>query len=71
MATNLMVFLKPTLLRNASSAGALSSDRYDYILGEQLKAKPLPSALPDFGAPSLPPRQGAPAAEADKPAAPK
>ena len=69
--TNLMVFLKPTLLRSAASAGSLGSDRYDYILGEQLKAKPLPSALPDFGTPSLPPRQGAPAAEADKPAAPK
>ncbi len=67
--TNLMVFLKPTLLRSAERADSLSSDRYDYILGEQLKAKPLPSALPDFGSPSLPPRQSAPAAGADKPAA--
>jgi general secretion pathway protein D len=65
--TNLMVFLRPTLLRSAERADSLSSDRYDYILGEQLKAKPAPSALPDFGSPSLPPRQGSPTA--DKPAA--
>jgi general secretion pathway protein D len=69
--TNLMVFLRPTLLRSAERADALSSDRYDYILGEQLKAKSSPSVLPDFGAPSLPPRQSAPAAGADKPAAPQ
>ena len=69
--TNLMVFLRPTLLRSAARADSLSSDRYDYILGEQLKAKPLPSVLPDFGSPSLPPRQSAPPAAADKPAASK
>ncbi|MBE0621371.1 MAG: type II secretion system secretin GspD [Burkholderiales bacterium] len=66
--TNLMVFLKPTLLRSAERADSLSSDRYDYILGEQLKSKPAPSVLPDYGSPSLPPRQSAPAAGADKPA---
>jgi general secretion pathway protein D len=66
--TNLMVFLQPTLLRTAQQADSLAGDRYDYILGEQLKAKPLPSALPDFGTPSLPPRQGAAPAEAGKPA---
>ncbi len=67
--TNLMVFLKPTLLRSAERANSLSNDRYDYILGEQLKATPMPSPLPDFGTPSLAPRQSAPAAPADKPAA--
>ena len=66
--TNLMVFLRPTLLRTAERADALSSDRYDYIVGEQLKAQPTPSVLPDFGSPSLPPRQGTPAAGAGKPA---
>jgi len=69
--TNLMVFLKPTLIRSAASADSLSSDRYDYILGEQVKARPAPSVLPDLGSPSLPPRQNVPAAAADKPAAPK
>ena len=57
--TNLMVFLRPTLLRSAPQAESLTNDRYDYILGEQLNSKPLPAALPDFGSPSLPPRQGA------------
>ena len=41
--TNLMVFLRPTVLRNAERADALTSDRYDYILGEQHKAKPAAS----------------------------
>ena len=66
--TNLMVFLRPTLLRSAQRADALSNDRYDYILGEQLKAKPAASILPDFGAPSLPPRQSAPPGATDTPA---
>jgi len=66
--TNLMVFLRPTLLRSAQRADALSNDRYDYILGEQLKAKPAASILPDFGAPTLPPRQSAPPGATDTPA---
>lgn len=67
--TNLMVFLRPTLLRSAERADSLTSDRYDYILGEQGKAKPMPSVLPDFGSPSLPPRESPAPAVADKPAA--
>ncbi|MBE0613922.1 MAG: type II secretion system secretin GspD [Burkholderiales bacterium] len=67
--TNLMVFLRPTVLRSVEHADGLSGARYDYILGEQLKAKPLNGDLPDFGSPSLPPRKGASAAAADKPAA--
>ncbi len=55
--TNLMVFLRPTLLRGAQSANSITNDRYDYILGEQIKAKPASNLLPDFGSPSLPPRQ--------------
>ena len=70
--TNLMVFLRPTLLRTAESADSLTADRYDYILGEEAKAKPAPSALPDLGSTSLPPLQKKPAAAGtDKPAAPK
>ena len=66
--TNLMVFLRPTLLRSAQGVTSLTNDRYDYILGEQLKSKlPIPS-LPDFGSPSLPPRQGTAASGTDKPA---
>jgi general secretion pathway protein D len=66
--TNLMVFLRPTLLRSTQRANELSNDRYDYILGEQLKAKPTPSVLPDFGTPNMPPRQSAPPGAPDKPA---
>lgn len=56
--TNLMVFLRPTILRNAERADELTSERYDYILGEQGKVKPAPSAvLPEVELPSLPPRQ--------------
>jgi general secretion pathway protein D len=68
--TNLMVFLRPTLLRSTQRANELSNDRYDYILGEQLKAKPAPSILPDFGSPSVPPRLSAPPGAPDKPAIP-
>ena len=55
--TNLMVFLRPTVLRNPQRAESLSSGRYDYILGEQNKAQ-LPQSwpLPDMEPPRLPPR---------------
>lgn len=66
--TNLMVFLRPTLVRNSASTDAFSSERYDYILGEQLKAKPKPSVvLTDLDSPSLPPRSSPPPANAAPP----
>ncbi|MDH3438688.1 MAG: type II secretion system secretin GspD [Betaproteobacteria bacterium] len=67
--TNLMVFLQPTLIRSAQSADAITRDRYDFILGEQIKAKPAPSLLPDFGSPRLPPRPGTSPAETGTPEA--
>jgi len=66
--TNLMVFLRPTLLRSAQGVTSLTNDRYDYILGEELKAKTPGSKIMDFGSPSLPPRQGAQPAGTDTPA---
>jgi general secretion pathway protein D len=33
--TNLMVFLRPTIVRNANAGGAITSERYDYIMNEQ------------------------------------
>jgi general secretion pathway protein D len=61
--TNLMVFLRPTVLRTAQRAESLTTERYDYILGEQYKAQPPHSApLPDMEAPKLPARQPVPAA---------
>jgi len=58
--TNLMVFLRPTVLRDAQRANPLTSERYDYILGEQGKLKPGNTPLPDQELPKLPP-QSAPA----------
>ncbi|HUF19933.1 MAG TPA: type II secretion system protein GspD, partial [Burkholderiales bacterium] len=56
--TNLMIFLKPTVVLDAQSADAFTGERYDYILGEQEKAQPAPDAvLPDMEAPTLPPRE--------------
>ena len=59
--TNLMVFLRPTLVRDERGAEALSGERYEYILGEQRAAQP-PSRplLPDMTGPQLPPRKPAP-----------
>jgi general secretion pathway protein D len=56
--TNLMIFLKPTVVRDTQSADAFTGERYDYILGEQKRAQPAPDAvLPDMEAPTLPPRE--------------
>jgi general secretion pathway protein D len=55
--TNLMVFLRPTVLRDNERARSLTEGRYDYILGEQQKAKPpARPPLPDIESPTLPPR---------------
>ncbi len=61
--TNLMVFLRPSVLRNAMRADLFTSERYDYILGEQGKVRPAASAvLPEMESPSLPARLPAPPA---------
>ncbi len=54
--TNLMVFLRPTLVRSNERTDAFTGERYNYILGEQRKAQPVSSAiLPDVESPRLPP----------------
>ena len=67
--TNLMVFLRPSVLRTAPQADSLTEERYDYILGEQINNRPAAIDIRDFGSPSLPPRKNAPAAENKTPAA--
>jgi len=56
--TNLMVFLRPTIVRNSAMGGAVSSDRYDYIIGEQksIRTDPnmIPPVLPNLQDPRLP-----------------
>jgi len=55
--TNLMIFLRPTLVRDNQRADAYTGERYDYIIGEQIKAKPVHDLiLPDMESPTLPPR---------------
>ncbi len=82
--TNLMVFIRPYVLRTALASQGLTQDRYDYLRGEQAKSQ-MPSRvlLPDMPAPqvapfnlkqelslSKPPEAAAPSAPAvDKPVA--
>ena len=58
--TNLMVFLRPVVVRDAASVEALSADRYEQMRAGQNGARPLATPLlPVDGAPVLP--VGAPA----------
>lgn len=55
--TNLMVFLKPTIVRSGAATSSLTADRYDYIMGEQQNLKPEERPLwPQPEVPTLPPR---------------
>jgi general secretion pathway protein D len=66
--TNLMVFLRPVVLRDADSANKLSLDRYEMMRSEQKASQPEKSyAIPINESPILPPLR-APSAPA--PAAP-
>ncbi len=54
--TNLMVFLRPVVLRDAASAQNLSLDRYDLIRGQQKDTQPASNiVLPIRDTPVLPP----------------
>ncbi|MCX7170923.1 MAG: type II secretion system secretin GspD [Proteobacteria bacterium] len=69
--TNLMVFLRPQIIRDAAGYQGPTRDRYDYVIGEQKKTGDnarlmlgegaVPS-LPAFGTPSVPPSPAAPPA---------
>lgn len=54
--TNLMVFLRPVVVRDAAASDALMLDRYDAIRALQQVAQPAPSAVMGSvsGAPVLP-----------------
>jgi general secretion pathway protein D len=60
--TNLMVFLRPVVIRNKEQSSSLATDRYDYMRSQQGAIKPPDSILvEDLGQPMLPPLQdGAP-----------
>ncbi|WP_299788015.1 type II secretion system secretin GspD [Ramlibacter sp.] len=54
--TNLMVFIRPVVLRDAAGAQAVSTQRYDQMRSMQQESQPVPSRLtPVEGAPVLPP----------------
>ena len=53
--TNLMVFLRPVVMRDAESSARLSNDRYEQIRGEQQSAQPPQSfVIPINESPVLP-----------------
>ena len=56
--TNLMVFLRPTVIRSNEQSVNLAGDRYNYIRNAEISAQPTRSlVLPDMKAPQLPPLQ--------------
>ncbi|WP_151447973.1 type II secretion system secretin GspD [Lacisediminimonas profundi] len=56
--TNLMVFLRPIVVRSNEQSVNVAGDRYSYIRNAQYNAQPQPSwILPDLGAPQLPPME--------------
>jgi general secretion pathway protein D len=61
--TNLMVFLRPVVIRDASASDRLSTDRYEQMRAIQKKAQPIPSTtVPVNDSPLLPeiPRRSVP-----------
>jgi len=67
--TNLLVFLRPVIVRDGSDAHGITADRYDYIRGLRGDST-LPShwALPDLKPMPLPPMPPAPPREPKRPA---
>jgi general secretion pathway protein D len=52
--TNLMIFLRPVIVRNAEDAAAVTNPRYDYILGQQKAVAPAHYLImPDVPTPLL------------------
>ena len=69
--TNLMIFIKTTVLRNSSDGRELTSERYDYLRGEQERQAPPPRLFWNDPTQPLLPREGVipgtPAAEPTPP----
>jgi len=68
--TNLMVFLRPVVVRDANATQALSNDRYEQMRSGQQAGQPAPSSLvPINEAPVLPALPPTPVRPANPPAA--
>jgi general secretion pathway protein D len=52
---NLMVFLRPTIIRNNEQSVNLAVDRYDYIRNAEINGQPNTTGLPSTEAPQLAP----------------
>ncbi len=53
--TNLMVFLRPVIVRSKDDSNAIAADRYDYMRSAGLKTQPKDeTVLPNYGTPVLP-----------------
>jgi general secretion pathway protein D len=58
---NLMIFLRPVVLRDADETDSFSLDRYELMRGDQIGAQPSPSIVtPVNNSVVMPPMQGAP-----------
>ncbi|UVH57827.1 type II secretion system secretin GspD [Variovorax paradoxus] len=54
--TNLMVFLRPYVIRDANASRGLTLDRYNFMRMQQGRVRPVAHGLlPDVGGPALPP----------------
>ncbi|MBL8359051.1 MAG: type II secretion system secretin GspD [Rubrivivax sp.] len=73
--SNLMIFLRPTVLRDGDSASRLSLDRYDMLRGQQQATQPTPSIVMPLNEgpvlPALPPAPPAAAPSGSAPAPPR
>lgn len=58
MKTNLMVFLRPVIIRDTNQSQAVSLDRYDYIRAQTTGFKSDNKLLPNAENPVVPPRSG-------------
>ena len=59
MKTNLMVFLRPVVLRDAAAPGAITTERYRQMLEEQKRSRPPQNpVLPELEPPVLPDLDG-------------
>ena len=70
--TNLMVFLRPVVIRTQDAANAITMDRYDVIRAKQQDSQPTPSRVLGINeAPVLPERPASASIPASAPASPE
>ena len=55
--TNLMIFLRPVIVRSKEDSNSIAADRYDYMrsAGQRAAAPQDSIVMPDYGSPVLPP----------------